>query len=185
MMQNLHVPGRWYLGSPMDQAGRSLEWVFSRGRPVDVEGPVRVSFNEFAERGRPVDYSHLSMEFVPVVHARVAELFSRLAPSDVQLVPVQIGDYREQFYIVNVIRELKCIDDERSDEVRYYTADCEEIFRDRVGQYRSVIGMRIDPTKVGEAKVFRTWGWVALVVSDEIKSALEAIQTEGVKFQEV
>jgi hypothetical protein len=46
--------------------------------------------------------------------------------------------------------------------------------------------MRIDPSMVGDAKVFRTWGWhIALIVSEEIKDALERIGATGVKFKEV
>ncbi|RKH74907.1 hypothetical protein D7Y21_41135, partial [Corallococcus sp. AB045] len=46
--------------------------------------------------------------------------------------------------------------------------------------------MRIDTTKVGNAKVFRTWGWtVALIVSEDIKEALEHANITGVKFREV
>nr|WP_317987913.1 suppressor of fused domain protein [Hyalangium gracile] len=46
--------------------------------------------------------------------------------------------------------------------------------------------MRIDPSKVGDAKIFRTWGWtVALIVSEDIKQALERAGVTGVKFKEV
>jgi hypothetical protein len=46
--------------------------------------------------------------------------------------------------------------------------------------------MRIDPSKVGDAKVFRPWGWtVALIVSEEIKEALERIRATGTQFEEV
>jgi hypothetical protein len=46
--------------------------------------------------------------------------------------------------------------------------------------------MRIDPSRVDEAKVFRTWGWsIALIVREEIKEALERIGATGTKFQEV
>jgi hypothetical protein len=186
MSDDVHVPGRWHLSDPQDRNGRSLDWVFRKGTRVQVDEPIRVAFNEHAERGRPVDYSELSIESVPVVHARVAAALLELAPSDVQIFPVSIGGQPEQFCIVNVTRTVKCIDDERSEEVQYYAPDCEEVFRRKVGQYRSVIGMRIDPTKVGDAKVFRPWGWaVAIVVSEEIKDALERLGTVGVKFEEV
>jgi hypothetical protein len=46
--------------------------------------------------------------------------------------------------------------------------------------------MRIDPAKVGDAKVFRPWGWqVVLVVSEEIKEALERKGVTGASFEEV
>ena len=46
--------------------------------------------------------------------------------------------------------------------------------------------MRIDKAKVGNAKVFRPEGWqVALIVSEEIKDAMEALGATGTRFQEV
>jgi hypothetical protein len=39
--------------------------------------------------------------------------------------------------------------------------------------------------KVGDARVFRPWGWrVALVVSEDIKEALEAAGLTGTRFVE-
>ncbi|AKJ01916.1 Hypothetical protein AA314_03542 [Archangium gephyra] len=56
----------------------------------------------------------------------------------------------------------------------------------KVGTYRAVHGMRIDPTKVEGARIFRPWGWlVALIVSQDIKEALEQDQITGAKFIEV
>ena len=43
--------------------------------------------------------------------------------------------------------------------------------------------MRIDPTKTEGARIFRTWGWlVAIVVSQDIKEALEQEHVTGAKF---
>lgn len=46
--------------------------------------------------------------------------------------------------------------------------------------------MRIDSSKMGDAKVFRPWGWtVAQILSEEIKEALERVGATGTKFKEV
>jgi hypothetical protein len=64
--------------------------------------------------------------------------------------------------------------------------DPEDEEPDRVGQYRDVRDMRIDRAMVGNAKVFRPEGWeVALVVSEEIKNALENMGATGTRFEEV
>lgn len=48
------------------------------------------------------------------------------------------------------------------------------------------MGLRIDKSKVGSARVFRPWGWnVVLIVDEEIKDALEANGIFGGKFEEV
>jgi hypothetical protein len=120
----------------------------------------------------------------PVVHAKVAAILGRLAPDDVQLLPVDVASQSEPYFIANVTRVVTCIDDEASEEVRYWKP--EDGRPDKVGRYRAVSGMRIDPEKVGSARVFRTWGWtIALIVSEDVKEALEQAGITGVKFTEV
>src|SRR5690349_11748593 len=120
MLDDVHVPHRWYLTDPVNRHGQKLEWVFMRGTPIQFDGPIQLSFNKYAERGVPVDYSELSIESVPVTHVRVASVLAELAPTDVQIVPAQIPDQPDQFCIVNVIKVVKCIDDQRSTEVEYF-----------------------------------------------------------------
>jgi prolyl-tRNA synthetase len=48
------------------------------------------------------------------------------------------------------------------------------------------MGLRIDPTKVEGAHIFRPWGWrVALLVSEDVKEALEREGLTGTRFTEV
>jgi hypothetical protein len=111
-------------------------------------------------------------------------LLAELAPHDVQLVPVVIEGHPEEYFILNATRVVKCIDDKASAEVQYWKP--EDGRPEKTGKYRAVHGMRINPIQVGDAKVFRPWGWtVALIVSEEIKEALESIGATGVKFKEV
>jgi hypothetical protein len=53
-------------------------------------------------------------------------------------------------------------------------------------EYASVRDLRIDRTKVGDARVLRPEGWdVALIVSEEIKDTLERMGATGTRFEEV
>lgn len=55
-----------------------------------------------------------------------------------------------------------------------------------VGHYASVRDMRIDKAQVGSAQVFRCVGWTGpLIVSGELKEALERIGATGTRFEEV
>jgi hypothetical protein len=90
----------------------------------------------------------------------------------------------EPYFLVNVARLVKCIDDETSEEVLYWTPEDDR--PDKLGQYRAVYGMRIDPSKVGDARVFRTWGYPrALLVSEDVKEALKRTGATGLLFTEV
>jgi hypothetical protein len=182
LTEDVYVPGRWELGTPIGLQGEELgSSVFLQGDPVDVDGPIRIPLYQ---QGEPLDFSLADAGAVPVVHSRVGDILTRMAPNDVQLFPVEVEMQRERYFLVNVIRIVKCIDDQASAEVSYWTE--KDGLPEKVGTYFSVAGMRIDPTKVGDAKVFRTWGWhIALIVSEEIKEALESIGATGTKFKEV
>ncbi|MDC0711475.1 hypothetical protein POL68_23590 [Stigmatella sp. ncwal1] len=183
LMDDVSIPGRWELGVPVDQQGREVDdpWMFKNGVPVCIDGRLKVPIQL---PGKALDYSLAGIGVAPIIHVRAASLLKELAPNDVQLFPVDINGQPDQFYILNATRVKKCIDDEASEEVTYWAA--EDGQPEKVGQYQGVHGMRIDPARVGNAWIFRTWGWtIALIVSEEIKEALERIRATGVKFREV
>ncbi|MCY1015503.1 hypothetical protein OV427_06830 [Pyxidicoccus sp. MSG2] len=111
-------------------------------------------------------------------------MFAELAPGQVQLIPVDVESRSQKYFILNVLRVVKCIDEKASTEVQHWTPEDDE--PEQVGEYSAVHGMRIDPAQVGDAKVFRPWGWpAALIVSEDIKDALERAGVTGLKFEDV
>ncbi|WP_211486776.1 MULTISPECIES: DUF1629 domain-containing protein [Corallococcus] len=182
LTDDVTLPGRWELGTPVDAQGQDHgSWLFMQGTPAQVEGALRVP--SYA-RGRALDFSLADAGAVPIVSQRVAEVLSRLAPGDVELFPVTLEGAPDPYFLVNVVRVVKCIDDTASGEVRYWTP--EDGRPERVGTYQAVHRLRIDPARTGDAKVFRTWGWlIALIVSEDIKLALESIGATGVQFKDV
>jgi hypothetical protein len=182
LSDDVYVPGRWDLGTPIDAQGREVDdYVFTKGQSATLEGRSRVPLR--GGDGKALDFSEAGIG-IPLVSARVAAVFAELAPKDVQLIPVDVEAHAEQFYILVCTRLVKCIDDEASDEVRFWKP--EDGRPEKTGRYRSVSGMRIDPAKVGDAKVFRPWGWdVVLIISEDIQQALERMGATGTKFQEV
>ncbi|HZI09541.1 MAG TPA: DUF1629 domain-containing protein [Myxococcus sp.] len=101
-----------------------------------------------------------------------------------QLLPVQVDGLPGPYFVLNALHVRKCIDDQSSTEVRYGTE--EDGLPEKVGTYSSVSGMRIDVSRVGDAEVFRPWGWTsALIVSERIKDALEHAGVTGLKFEDV
>lgn len=179
---DMYIPGRWHLRAPVDEQGEWIDvWQFDEGRVLDIQGPIRF----------PVKPAGVALEFtlcsfaIPVVHRRVVSLFERLGiQNEVQFIPVQVEGQAEPWFILNALQIIHCIDDDRCEEVLYWRPEDER--PDKVGQYRNVAGMKIDPAKVGEANIFRTWGWtVVLIVSERVKLAMEAEGITGAKFVEV
>ncbi|MDY7233255.1 imm11 family protein [Hyalangium rubrum] len=180
LADDVYVPRRWHLDTPIDSQGRRVhDWDFKRGTPVYVEGRLKIPI-EIA--GRPLDFTEAGIR-IPVVHVKVASMLSELAPNDVQLIPADIEGQPDQYVVLVATRLIRCIDEQASRILLWTHKDGEP---DRVGQYRDVRDMRIDKANVGNAKVFRPEGWeVALIVSQEIKDALERMGATGTRFQEV
>ncbi|WXH26976.1 hypothetical protein WA016_00887 [Myxococcus stipitatus] len=177
------LSGKWSLDEPLNSQGHEMEdWrEFTSGRPARVSGRLSIPIDEPGSR---LDYSTAGASMTPIVHVKVATLFTELAPNDVQLIPVDIKGCPDQYLILVATKLVRCIDDEASEEVLYWKPEDER--PDKLGKYRSVYGMRIDPTKVGGVKVFRTWGWTGvLIVSEDIKDALERAHVTGAEFEEV
>ncbi|MFP2928205.1 imm11 family protein [Pyxidicoccus sp. 3LG] len=115
----------------------------------------------------------------------MASILQTLAPQNVQTFPIQVEGQPEPYVLINAIRRVKCIDDQASERVLRWIPEDENDQPERAGQYRNVVGMRIDKSLVGDAKVFRPWGWtIVLVVSEDIKEALERAGATGMTFTE-
>ena len=182
LRDDMSVPGRWHLGNPVDSQGKEADvWQFGKGQRLPEQGALRF---QLEVPGHPLDFS-LDTLAIPVVHRRVVALFERLGLQDeVQFIPVAVEGQREPWFVLNALRIVPCIDETRCDEVQRWTP--EDGRPDKVGQYRSVIGLRVDPTKVGEARILRPWGWtVALIISEDLMQAMEAEGFTGTKFLEV
>ncbi|MBN1208566.1 MAG: hypothetical protein JXB05_27145 [Myxococcaceae bacterium] len=172
LADDVYLPQRWHLDTPID-------WDFTRGTPVEVEGRLKIPV-EIA--GRPLDFSWAGLS-VPVVHVKVASMLSELAPGDVQLIPADIEGQPDQYLVLVATRLIRCID-EKASRILLWTH--EDGVPHKVGKYRDVRDMRIDKAKVGDAQVFRPEGWSGtLIVSEQLKDALERMGATGTRFEEV
>jgi hypothetical protein len=174
-------PGRWHLGSPVDEQGEEIDpWQFKDGTILELG--CRPCF-PLDIPGNPLDFCWAAFS-IPVVHARFVELFEGLGVDGVQFIPAQVQGHPGPWYILNALHILRCIDDARCDQVQYWKA--EDGRPEKLGEYRAVYGLRIDATKVGDARIFRPWGWrVALIVTEELKRAIESAGLTGTRFVEV
>jgi hypothetical protein len=178
---DVYVPNRWHLDTPIDGQGRKVfDWDFKRGTPVHVPGgrlkiPVEIP-------GRPLDFTEAGLS-IPVVHVKIASMLSELAPNDVQLIPADIEGQPDQYLVMVATRLIRCID-EKASRILLWTA--EDGVPKKVGKYRDVRDLRIDKSQVGNAQVFRPEGWqVVLIISGEIKDAMERMGATGTRFTEV
>ena len=181
LLSDMRLRGRWVLADPIDEHGQEVDpWQFGDGCFLPPQGKLVL---RQAHPGGALDFSFTTLA-IPVVHGRVVSLCERLGMQEqVQFLPVEMEGQSELFFILNVLRVIRCIDDARCEEVQYRRA--EDGDSERVGQYEVVAGMRIDPSKVGDSHLLRPWGWtVALVISERLKHAMEEEGLTGTKFVE-
>lgn len=179
---DMRILDRWTFGEPMDGNGQEL-WHghLTEGLPMSVRGPLRIGLYV---PGRALDFSTTALN-VPIIHGKVKELLGQLGlDGQIQLFPIAVEGQAEPYYLSNLLRVVRCIDDARCEEVAYRTV--EDGYEDRIGEYRNVVGMRIDPSKVGDAEIFRPWGWQTnIIVSERVKQAMEESGVSGARFTEV
>jgi hypothetical protein len=184
LFDDVYIPGRWHLEMPLHEQEGEEElfdvWRFKEGRVLNIERPIRISVKP---AGVALEFSHALG--VPIVHRRVVALFKRLSlQEEVQFIPVEVEGQTEPYFILNALQIIRCIDDARCEEVLYWLP--EDNRPDKLGQYRNVVGLKVDPSKLGEANIFRPWGWkVVLIVSERVKQAMEEEGITGTKFVEV
>ena len=180
--EDMSSPERWVLDDTLDAQGELVgARLYLNGTPIRFDGRLRVPI---LHPGSPLDFSLADSGDFPVVTEKVASTLAELAHGDIQLYPAEVDSRPEPYFLVNVARLVKCIDDDRCAEVRY--GEPEDNWPDELGYYRSVYDMRIDPSKVGDAKVFRPWGYPkALLVAEDVKEALERTGASGLEFTEV
>jgi hypothetical protein len=181
LADDVDVPHRWHLDTPVDRQGQPVDdRRFLYGTPVSMEERLRIPV-EIA--GKPLDFTQAGIG-VPVIHVRVASsVFAALASDDVQLIPVDVDGHPGQYLLLVATRLISCIDKQAS-RIEFWTP--EDGVPHKIGQYSSVRDMRIDRARVGSAQVFRCEGWMGpLIVSGDIKDALERLGATGTRFEAV
>jgi uncharacterized protein DUF1629 len=183
LWDNLYIPGRWHVSTPdVDENGQEINpWQFKRGEVIKLEAAPLLHMDP---PGNPLDFTLTGLT-IPLVNGRVVSLFERLGfDREVQFIPTRVEGFSEPYFLLNALRVIRCIDDARCEEVLHWLP--EDNRPDKVGQYRDIGGLKVDPEKIGDADVFRPWGWtVILIVSERVKQALEQEGITGTRFIEV
>jgi hypothetical protein len=182
LWDDMLFPDRWVLRQVnVDDGGRRLDpWQFTNGTTVYMENKPVLSINH---PGVPLDFSLTGLA-TPVVSERVVSLFERLGlEREVQLIPAQVEGQETPYFILNVLRIIRCINDSRCEEVRYWTP--EDGDPEMVGKYMNVRGLKVDPSSLVGTSICRPLGWEgAIIVTDRIKQAMEHEGITGTLFSE-
>jgi hypothetical protein len=180
LADEVNFPRRWHLAMPRDPQGLKVDdGQFRVGTPVHLRDRLKIPVER---AGQSLDFTEAGIS-IPVVHVRIASIFAELAPQDVQLLPVDVEGQPDQYLILVATRLIDCIDEKASRFDRWMPEEGEP---HTIRRYSIMYELRIDKAKVGSSKVFRCEGWTGpLIVSGEIREAMERMGATGTRFEDV
>lgn len=175
LVHDVEVPGMWHLGEITGPGGTVPN--LRSGAPCAEPLHIEVTVN-----GRPVDLT-LTAFAIPVASAKVADMLKVEAGADVQLIAGQISG-RGEFFVVNCLRIVDCIDENRTAGTRWSPHDAPP---GQIGAYREISKLRVDAERIPpEVNVLRPAGWrVVCLVSERIRDWCVANKCKGVHFVRV
>jgi hypothetical protein len=170
---------RWFLGEPLTN---SLEEIDSRlfryGVEYSGQLPCRVPISQ---EGTSVAFNLAAFD-MPVINEEARDALLSVTSYGYELFPVEVDSLDERFWILNVTSRVPCVDESRCQFLKWGPEDSRP---DRIGSYRSISNLKINPRQVN-GHIFRIKGWeVVMIVSGEVVRALTGVPNLGIVFVNV
>lgn len=182
LQDDVNFPNRWHLGELIDGNGNEIEqdlFIYPKGRKINLYKPLSLKIDE---RGSCLDFTFTSYD-MPLVKKQIGSILESFEKNGIQRIPVNIESCEEEYEILNIFNTIDCLDEGRSEILFWKEEDGRP---DKVGKYRMVTNMHVDPDRAVGFNIFRLGGWqIAIIVSERVKSALEKIGATGIRFTEV
>ena len=84
-------------------------------------------------------------------------------------------------YLMNILPLVECVDDEKTESIVRWQAEDDE--PDKIGQYRQITGLRVDPERLVGIDTCRVQDWeVSIIISQRVRMMLDAHHVKGVVF---
>jgi hypothetical protein len=172
------VGQQWFPNEPIGPDGVSVDArIFTDCTKYD--GPPLVLRTRQSGRRFQINLGPFDM---PIIDVDFGDKLVRLASNDLQLVAAKI-DGKDLAYIVNVLTCCDCIDEARTIGTKWTPADSRP---EKVGKYRMIVHLFVDPSRVGDSDVFRIRHWeTPLIISERVASNLTERELDGVVLQPV
>jgi hypothetical protein len=182
------TPDPWSLGDPQPSID---SWPFRRGERVEPPDDLHVPVKR---AGRALDVTIRGVRII-VVTERIGALIDKVAPGDVQRIPVHVEGTDGRYEVLHVLTRMDCVDWEhtcaqaKNEEGRYESGTLASlaslIDRDK-NLYRHVMNadMTLKTDGIAGPRIFRVVGWdLWPVVTEDLKVALERERPSGLEFQ--
>jgi len=177
LIDDVEAPGRWWLKSPCDTDGNLVNAdVFTVAKKISLATPLRIPLRH---DGIELDFTFGAFD-MPVLNRRTFRLLEEFLLDGFQSFSAQVENHELGYEVVNFLECRQCVDESQSEFLKWGESDGR---LDKIGQYRQITKLRIDPSLVQGLEVFRIEGWrIALIVSENIRSAFEDKNISGIRF---
>ncbi|NYE59407.1 hypothetical protein FHW58_000559 [Duganella sp. 1224] len=178
---NQTVDRGWFLAEPEDSFGTVISpWKFKSCEPLspfldDLSARVLRSGEVTGVAFGAFDLIYAMREW--------ADILQEIGRADIELIPVKVVGTEVVISLVNVIREIRCIDEERSEFSKW---ELDSIRPDKVGEFKVITKMVIDTSLVCGAHIFRPSGYhLSVIVSEQLKHRIEELGSGYTTFRPV
>jgi hypothetical protein len=131
-----------------------------------------------------------------VVTERIGALIDKVAPGDVQRIPVHVEGTDGRYEVLHVLTRMDCVDWEhtcaqaKNEEGRYESGTLASlahlIDRNKLNRHVMSYNMTLNPQGTEGPRIFRVLDWdLYPVVTEDLKVALERERPSGLEFQPV
>jgi hypothetical protein len=163
------------------------EWTLMSGEYINDWDASITAFYD-----KELDYSDYPFGpgLIPVYSSRLRLLMEDLKVNEIQYLPIKIKqrDGKKEVFgytIANYLKIIDCLNREKS-VYQVWTKDNLLFWEKRpymLGTFRDVTKTVLDKGKIGDAKIFRLWGWKMMVVlREDVKQAIEGAGITGCDF---
>ena len=181
---DVNYSDRWFLGEPIASDGTQIDarhfvegLRYSDGLKYIGPNPKVVPIDV---PGRRVGFLFAAFD-MPVVSRAVADIVACFGEPDIQRFPVLVDGHVDGYEILNIVSAVDCLDEARCEHVMKWTKNDHR--PELAGKPRMIIGLRINPERAAGKHILRIANWrIALIVSDALRSAIEAVPDLGVRF---
>lgn len=157
----------WCVDVPHDHG--EINWKYKRCQKATDVASVKLFVYE---KGGSRDYQETPLG-VPVFSVRLRQIVERIAPDEVQFIPVEI-EAQESYFIANVLSSVECLDFEES------LLDFKEDAAGKPIRVKGAVRLRVLPENAAGHHIFRIKEWpIPLIISQELATAMKTEHMTG------
>jgi hypothetical protein len=181
MLDDMKLQAARLLGDLLTPDGAEvMRWDCSFGKHVDWTGPLAA---KVVKDGRPLDLSSNTWR-TWIVSSKAKQVIEDVAPDSVQYLPLNINNDCGLYFVANIVRRVACLDEKLTHVERRPLEDKKR--PDLAGKISMLLDLHILPERANGEHLFRLEERpVHVVLSRQLKEALEQAAVSGIKFQSV